>query len=49
MDLTVKFIVRETGAVVTKEFDSYYRCRKFVMKLKHSKKCCLVSYPNFTE
>ena len=49
MDLTVKFIVVNTGAVVIKNFDSYYRCRKFVMKLRHSSKCRLISYPNLTE
>lgn len=49
MDLTVRFIVVATGAVVDKYFDSYYRCRNFVNKLRHSSKCRLVSYPNFRD
>lgn len=49
MDLTVRFIVVATGAVVNKHFDSYYRCRNFVNKLRHSSKCRLVSYPNFRD
>lgn len=49
MDLTVRFIVVATGAVVDKRFDSYYRCRNFVNKLRHSSKCRLVSYPNFRD
>lgn len=47
MELNVRFVVVATGAVVDKHFDSYYLCRKFVNKLKHSSKCRLVSYPNF--
>lgn len=43
----VKFIVLESGAEVTKGFDSPYLARKFVNKLRHSKKCRLVSYPYF--
>lgn len=35
------------GNRVTKTFDSAYHCRLFINKLKHSKKCVLVSYPNF--
>lgn len=49
MDLTVKFLVIETGAVVEKLFESYMECRKFVNKLKRSKKCSLISYPSFTD
>lgn len=43
----VTFIVRETGAKLTKSFDSEYLAYKFVNKLKHSKRCVLVSYPLF--
>lgn len=49
MDLSVRFIVVATGAVVDKRFDSYYECRKFINKLRHSTKCQLVSYPNFRD
>ena len=44
--MSVVFI-NERGARVEKTFDSAYLCRKFVNKLKHSKRCVLVSYPNF--
>lgn len=43
--LEVVFLVKETGAKVTKVFDSPYHCRLFVNKLKHSKKLCLIAYP----
>lgn len=39
--------INERGERVTKVFDSPYTCRLFVIKLKHSKRCKLVSYPNF--
>ena len=42
---TVKFLVRESGAIVEKIFDSPYLCRRFVNKLRHSKKLPLISYP----
>lgn len=48
MDLTVTFIVLETGITVSREFNSYYKCRNFVNKLRHSTKCRLVSCPIFT-
>lgn len=44
--MSVVFI-NERGTRVEKIFDSAYLCRKFVNKLKHSKRCVLVSYPNF--
>lgn len=44
--MSVVFI-NERGARVEKTFDSEFFCRKFVNKLKHSKRCVLVSYPNF--
>jgi len=47
--LRVKFLVLATGTVVERVFDSYYLCRVFVNKLRHSQKCRLISYPNFNE
>lgn len=46
-ELKVTFMVNCTGVVVEKIFDSYDMCRKFVNKLRHSKKCTLLSHPNF--
>lgn len=43
----VVFIVRESGVKVTKGFDSYYKCEKFVNKVKRSKKLKLVACPLF--
>ena len=43
--LTVTYIVKESGVRVNKTFDSDFRCRAFIRKLRHSKKCILVSYP----
>lgn len=42
--LEVVFL-NERRQKVVKKFDSYYKCRNFVMKLKHSKRCVLISYP----
>lgn len=47
MDLTVRFIVNKTKQLVEKKFDSYAVCKKFVNKMKRSKTCELVAYPNF--
>lgn len=47
MDLSVRFLVLETGAVVDKNFDSYIECRNFVRKCKHSRKVRLLCYPTF--
>lgn len=46
--LRVVFQVISTGRFVEKLFDSEYQCRKFVNKLRYSKRCRLVSYPNFS-
>ena len=43
----VVFFVPETGQKLVKSFDSEYMVRKFVNKLKHSRRCRLVSYPLF--
>ena len=45
--MSVTYIVKKTGRVIKKEFDSEFLCRKFVNKIKHSKVCELVSYPVF--
>lgn len=42
----VTFIVKESGRKVTKEFESAYLCRKFINKLRFSKRLLLISYPN---
>lgn len=43
----VIFVVNESGVKVTKGFDSPRLAWKFVNRLKHSKKCTLISYPYF--
>ena len=43
----VTYLVLESNTEVTKSFDSEYKARKLVNKLKHSKKCRLLSYPYF--
>lgn len=43
----VTFLVLKSKTEVTKTFDSEYLARKFVYKLKHNKKCRLLSYPYF--
>lgn len=40
----VKYIVRASGVEVTKGFNSPYLAQKLVNKLRHSKKCRLVSF-----
>jgi len=45
-ELRVVFAIRETGQRVDKVFDSAYRCRLFINKLRRSKKLKLISYPN---
>ncbi len=49
MGYSVRFLVIETGVEVTKNFDSPYKCRIFVNKLKHSRKLRLLSYPYFDD
>ena len=44
--MSVVFI-NDRGTRVEKVFDSEFQCRKFVNKLKRSKRCTLVSYPLF--
>ena len=40
--------LNETNQKLTRGFDSEYLARKFVQKIKHSKRCTLISYPLFT-
>lgn len=44
----VTFLVNATGARLTRSFDSEYLARKFVNKLKFSKRCTLLSCPLFS-
>ena len=46
MNLTVVYLVLASNTRVEREFHSYYACRQFVNKLRHSKKVRLLSYPN---
>lgn len=41
----VTYIVKETGAKLIRSFDSERECARFINKLRHSKKCILVSWP----
>lgn len=43
----VTFLVNATEARVTRRFDSPYLARKFVNKLRYSKRCTLLAYPVF--
>lgn len=45
--LDVTFIVNLTGEKVTKHFDHPATCWRFICRARHSKKICLISYPNF--
>lgn len=45
--MTVVFIVKATGQKVVREFTSEYHARIFVNRLRHSKRCVLVSCPLF--
>lgn len=44
----VTYIVNETREKLISSFECEYSAWKFVNKLKHSKKCTLVSYPLFS-
>ena len=44
---TVTYRVDKTGTELTYSSDSPYLARQFVNKLKRSKTCTLLSYPNF--
>lgn len=45
--LEVVYEIRETGVQLRRVFDSEYLCRKFVNKVRHSKKVALISCPSF--
>lgn len=42
--MLVRFMINETRGVVEKFIPSYYLAENFVRKLRHSKKCTLLSY-----
>lgn len=44
----VTYLVNETNTRLTRSFDSEYLARKFVNKLKFSKRCTLLSCPLFS-
>ena len=44
----VTYIVKATGVKLVRSFDDEFACHRFVNKLRHSKKCTLVSYPYFS-
>lgn len=43
----VTFLVNETKTKLTRNFDSPVFAKEFVRKLKHSKRCTLISSPLF--
>ena len=43
----VTFRENRTNRTLLRSFDSEYFCREFVRKLKHSRRCTLLSYPLF--
>ena len=49
MCLEVIYLVLSSNTRIVREFESYYECRKFVNKLRHSKKVRLLSYPNLAQ
>lgn len=49
MDLTVRFLVKDTGRVVSKNFGNYLECKQFVCRCRHSRKIELMSYPTFRD
>ena len=42
---SVEYIVHKTNKRLVQRFSSPYLARKFVNRLRHSKKCTLISYP----
>lgn len=43
----VRYLINTSQTMLTRTFSSEYLARKFVNKLKHSKRCTLISYPLF--
>lgn len=42
--MTVVFAIVATGKRIEREFDSEFKARKFMNKLKHSRRLQLISY-----
>ena len=42
----VVYLVNKTGEKLTRGFFSPYAAKKFINKLRYSKNCTLISYPN---
>lgn len=42
---SVEYLVHKSNTRLVRVFDSPYLARKFVNRLRHSKKCTLISYP----
>ena len=45
-EFDVVFIVKKTGVKLVEEFTSPYLAKKFINKVRRSKDCELISYPN---
>lgn len=46
-NVSVTFLVKESGARLTRFFDSEFLARKFINKLRHSRKCTFLSTSGF--
>lgn len=46
-DYKVTFLVNSNCVKLTRSFDSPYLAKKFVTRLKHSRRCTLISSPIF--
>ena len=44
----VTYMVNDTGVKLTRSFMSPFSARKFINKMKYSKRCTLISYPIFS-
>ena len=45
-DFDVVFMPKDSDRKLVRSFDSPYQARQFINKLRRSKRCILVSYPN---
>ncbi len=43
----VRYIIKQTGETLIRSFESEPMAYRFTNKLKHSKRCILVSHPDF--
>lgn len=41
----VEYLINKTNKRLVQKFSSPYQARKLVNRLRHSKKCTLISYP----